>query len=167
MIWNIIKLLLFTSLIPGSVVALIPWYIIGRWEYFFEIGAFKFIGVVIFLIGLTIYVISALSFLFIGKGTPFIWFARELTLIFGEEPVKLVEAGVYKRSRNPMYIGVISMVLGEGLFMQSYSLVAYGAVLIVLFNIAVILIEEPHLKKKYGKDYLDYIEQVPRWFKLF
>ncbi|MCZ6594572.1 MAG: isoprenylcysteine carboxylmethyltransferase family protein, partial [Bacteroidetes bacterium] len=79
------------------------------------------------------------------------------------EPIKLVSSGLYKRSRNPMYLGVLNIALGQALFFESTANLIYTGLLTVFFHLIVVLVEEPHLKKKYGQKYVDYTKQVPRW----
>jgi len=99
-----------------------------------------------------------------GKGTPTIWFAKKLKFLIGEEPIKMVSSGLYKMSRNPMYLGVLNIALGEAIFFESEAILFYTGILIIFFHLIVIVFEEPHLKKKYGQEYENYTKQVPRWF---
>jgi len=160
---NLIRLILFTAIIPGLVVGYIP-YLLRNYLERFEIGAFKYIGLLLITIGVVLYLMSALSFLVKGKGTPTIWFAKHLKFLIGEEPIQLVSSGLYKMSRNPMYLGVLNIALGQALFFESTTNLIYAGFLIVFFHLVVVLIEEPHLKKKYGQEFVDYTKQVPRWF---
>ncbi|RLD23463.1 MAG: hypothetical protein DRI70_09360 [Bacteroidetes bacterium] len=160
---DLIRLILFTALIPGLVVGYIP-YLLRNYSETFDIGIFKYIGLFLIAIGFILYLMSALSFLLKGKGTPTIWFAKHLKFLIGEEPIKLVSSGLYKMSRNPMYLGVQSIALGQAIFFESTMNLFYAGFLIIFFHLVVVLIEEPHLKKKHGQEYVDYTEQVPRWF---
>jgi len=160
---NLIRLIIFTALIPGLVVGYIP-YLLRNYSEAFDIGVFKYFGLLLITIGIVLYVMSVLSFLFKGKGTPTIWFAKHLKFLIGEEPIKLVSSGLYKMSRNPMYLGVLNIALGQALFFESTMNLIYAGFLVVFFHLIVVLIEEPHLKKKYGQKYVDYTKQVSRWF---
>ena len=113
--------------------------------------------------GICIYLFTVLSFLLRGKGTPAIWFTSAVKFIIGEEPVKMVSSGLYKYSRNPMYLGVMTIVAGEALFFQQAVLLRYVLVLFILFHFVVVLIEEPRLEEKFGNEYKDYKKRTRRW----
>jgi len=87
-----------------------------------------------------------LSFLLKGKGTPAIWFAKHLKFLIGEEPIKMVSSGLYKISRNPMYLGVQNIAFGQAIFFGSMAILIYAGLLTVFFHLTVILLEEPHLR---------------------
>ena len=159
---TLIRLLLFTAIIPGLVVGYIP-YLLRSGQDIFELGIFKFFGLGFILLGMMFYFSSALSFLLKGKGTPTIWFAKHFKFLIGEEPIKLVSSGLYKMSRNPMYLGILNLAFGQGLFFESSANLIYAGFLTLFFHFVVILLEEPHLKKKHGKEYIEYMDQVPRW----
>ncbi len=110
------------------------------------------------------YIITTLSFILRGKGTPAIWFTEALGWLIGKEPSKMVSSGLYKYSRNPMYLGVMTTVFGEGIFFAYSILLWYCLSLLVIFNFVVIVIEEPHLEKKFGEEYRKYKKTTRRWF---
>jgi protein-S-isoprenylcysteine O-methyltransferase Ste14 len=113
--------------------------------------------------GIFIYLWTASSFLLRGKGTPAIWFTKAISFIIGKEPVKMVSSGLYKYSRNPMYLGVMTTVAGEGIYFQYSILLWYALSLFILFNLVVIFIEEPHLEEKFGEEYRNYKKRARRW----
>ncbi|VVA44202.1 conserved hypothetical protein [Candidatus Roizmanbacteria bacterium] len=107
-------------------------------------------------------------FLFIGAGL-FLYCSR-LFLIFGkgtpvpvEPPKKLVVSGLYKYTRNPIYIGYFMILQGEFLFFGEFLLLIYFFLAIIGINIYVIFHEEPILKKRFGKSYQEYFKKIPRW----
>ena len=75
-----------------------------------------------------------------------------------------MRAGLYARSRNPMYLGVLLMVAGQALLFASAPIAVYAALLAVGFHLIVVLVEEPHLRSKSGEAYEEYLLNVPRWF---
>lgn len=158
-----IRLIAFTILVPGVVAGYIPYSLLNDYSQRFEIGILKYLGVILIILGGLFYCWSALSFLLRGGGTPTIWFTKPLKFLLGEEPKKLVSQELYKLSRNPMYIGVLSLVLGIGVLTESVAVCVYGVFLFLLFNAVIIFLEEPHLKKKFGKEYEEYLKRVPRW----
>lgn len=159
----IIRTILFTLLVPGVVAGVIPYYLCQRSETEFNIGGFHFLGLTAFLLGLPIFGESVLAFLLKG-GTPAVWFTKPLRFLIGEEPEKLVSHGIYTRSRNPMYLGVLLVVFGEAIYLERFALMVYALFLVLIFYCVVVFIEEPHLQRKHGDDYQRYLREVPRWF---
>ncbi|MGH8641307.1 MAG: methyltransferase family protein, partial [Burkholderiales bacterium] len=78
-------------------------------------------------------------------------------------PRHLVARGFYRYSRNPMYIGVLSVVFGWSLLFQSGPIALYGLVLAAGFHLFVVLYEEPHLRRAFGSSYEQYCARVGRW----
>jgi len=75
----------------------------------------------------------------------------------------LVREGVYRRSRNPIYLSVILISLGEALLFLSMPLFLYTLLLFLGLHLWVVLVEEPLLKKAYGSEFDVYRREVPRW----
>jgi protein-S-isoprenylcysteine O-methyltransferase Ste14 len=92
----------------------------------------------------------------IGKGT------LGLGKVMGE-PVHLVVVGPYRHVRNPMISGVLAILLGEAAVAASGSLLLWFAIFLTLQEIAIRVWEEPHLTQRYGSEYVDYRQNVPRW----
>jgi protein-S-isoprenylcysteine O-methyltransferase Ste14 len=92
----------------------------------------------------------------IGKGT------LGLGKLMGE-PVHLVVVGPYRHVRNPMISGVLAILLGEAAVAASGSLLLWFAIFWALQEIAIRFWEEPHLTQRYGGEYVDYQQNVPRW----
>ena len=80
-----------------------------------------------------------------------------------EPPRELVVAGLYKYVRNPMYVGVLLMIIGHFLWFGYWNLLIYAAVVFIAFNTFVAFYEEPNLKTRFGTTYEDYLKRVPRW----
>jgi protein-S-isoprenylcysteine O-methyltransferase Ste14 len=89
-----------------------------------------------------------------GKGTP----------APIEPPKKLVAQGIYKYTRNPMYLGYFAIVLGEFLLFGYILLAAYFFFIVIFINVYLRVYEEPGLKERFGYEYKEYKRQVPRWF---
>ena len=85
------------------------------------------------------------------------------TLSPADPTKKLVVTGLYRYSRNPMYIGVLLILAGEMVFFQSLYLALYLLIIFAVFNLFVLLIEEPRLKKDFGEEYRIYANNVKRW----
>ena len=75
----------------------------------------------------------------------------------------LVVTGLYRYVRNPMYAAVVAAILGQGLLFGNALLVAYGAIVWLLFHLFVLLYEEPTLRATFGPEYEAFCSQVRRW----
>jgi protein-S-isoprenylcysteine O-methyltransferase Ste14 len=74
-----------------------------------------------------------------------------------------VTRGPYRLIRNPMYVGVLTTLLGESLFFGSLALLAWTVAVAITFHLFVVLYEEPGLRDRFGADYGRYLTDVPRW----
>jgi protein-S-isoprenylcysteine O-methyltransferase Ste14 len=109
---------------------------------------------IVFAFGLIITLRCILQFALEGKGT--------LSPI---DPTKrLVVRGLYRYSRNPMYVGVMMILIGEAIVTQSATLWIYLAIIFIAFQLFIMLHEEPRLRKDFGQEYLVYCGKVRRWF---
>jgi protein-S-isoprenylcysteine O-methyltransferase Ste14 len=154
-----IRGLIFTILVPFVVGVAVPWTL--HRDIHAPVGL-KITGGLVILIGVVFYGVCLLRFLLSG-GTPAIFFTRHLKFLIGEEPGKLVREGIYRFSRNPMYLSVLLVVFGQAIFFRSSEVAFYGIVLFLLFHLAVVFIEEPHLRSERGAAYQEYFRRVPRW----
>jgi protein-S-isoprenylcysteine O-methyltransferase Ste14 len=93
------------------------------------------------------------DFYIIGKGTLAPW----------DPPKRLVVVGLYRIVRNPMYVGVLGVVLGWSLVAGSPLLAIYAAVLAIGFHLRVVLYEEPVLRRQFGDDWTRYRAAINRW----
>lgn len=114
--------------------------------------------------GAAVYGLCLLRFLAAG-GTPAIFFTRRVKFLIGEEPSTLVRGGLYRTSRNPMYVGVLLVVFGQAMLFASAGVAFYGIALWLFFHLTVVFQEEPHLRKEYGSSYDEYCRRVPRWLR--
>jgi protein-S-isoprenylcysteine O-methyltransferase Ste14 len=114
-------------------------------------------------LGAALYFLCATQFLLRGGGTPNISFAKHFAFLIGREPLRLVQNSIYRYSRNPIYIGVVTVVFGEALRFGSLNLLIYAGALCVWFHLVVVFIEEPHLRKTRGEAYLQYCRETSRW----
>ena len=80
-----------------------------------------------------------------------------------QPPQRLVVGGVYRHVRNPMYVAVLAMILGQALLLGRSVLLAYAVVLWVIFASFVRFYEEPTLSERFGADYEAYRSHVPAW----
>lgn len=149
--------LFFTILQPGVVAGIIPWLILKNKKGLVlndTLSLWQYLGIILFACGLLILLMCIARFGFEGKGT----------LSPLDPTKKLVISGLYKYSRNPMYVGVMMILTGETVLYQSYLLLWYSLIIFCAFNAFIIFREEPRLLKDFGKDYKVYTNQVRRWF---
>jgi protein-S-isoprenylcysteine O-methyltransferase Ste14 len=152
----ILKTILFTILVPGSVLVLIPWWILGGFPRP-ERGLLAWLGMLMILVGAAIYFRCAREFAVRGLGTP-----------APIAPTKsLVTTALHRYVRNPMYFGVFGAILGEAAMFRSLRLLAYAAFFCVLVQLFVIFYEEPTLRRQFGDSYEAYRRAVPRWMPRF
>lgn len=152
---TLIKTLIFTIVVPGTVTVLVPRWLLSSsfGSERFDIGVFRYLGVIPILIGASIYVWCAWDFTFAGKGTP----------APIDPPRELVVRGLYRYLRNPMYVGVACVLIGEALLFQSLALLAYLAAALLVCHLFVVFYEEPALTRNFEDSYRRYREAVPRW----
>ena len=149
-----LKNLLFTIFVPGTVAVYVPVVVISHSAV--EFSANVIAGGVLLLIGGSIYLWCLWDFAMAGRGTP-------LPL---DPPKNLVVRGLYKYTRNPMYVGVVSAIFGWSLFFGSQSISIYGICVALFFHLMVVLFEEPILRHKFGSVYDEYCSNVSRWLPL-
>jgi protein-S-isoprenylcysteine O-methyltransferase Ste14 len=153
----LIKTIIFTILVPGTVTVLVPyWLLSSSPSPPLRLGPFRYFGLIPILIGAAIYFWCAWDFTFAGRGTP----------APIDPPKELVVRGLYRYVRNPMYVGILSILVGEALLFSSRTLLVYTVIVFTLFFLFVTIYEEPHLKKKFGEPYRRYCNSVPRWLPL-
>lgn len=147
--------LVFLVIAPGFVAGAVPWWIAG-WRFqppFFHFVLFRFLGVALMFAGVPLVLDSFARFAIQGLGTP----APVL-------PTKnLVVSGLYRFVRNPMYVGVTAVILGQALLFGSVRLLIYGAIVWLGFHIFVMVYEEPTLRITFGDEYKSFCDNVPRW----
>ena len=118
--------------------------------------------------GLTLRSVAALALVSIGAGVLLscVWQFAVVgrgTLAPVDPPRELVSSGLYRFTRNPMYNGVILLLVGEAWLFSSLGLVQYTAAVFALFHLLVVIYEEPALLAEFGESYTNYRERVPRW----
>jgi protein-S-isoprenylcysteine O-methyltransferase Ste14 len=150
----------FTVLVPYVVAVYLPKLVDPAAR---RHGAIFEIGWPLIIAGTLIYAFCLIRFLLAG-GTPAIFFIRHLSFLVGEEPASLVSSGLYRYSRNPMYIGVLLVIFGQAILFASSAIALYGCFMFLMFHVVVVTLEEPHLRAVQGPSYEAYCRAVPRWF---
>ncbi|HTY05623.1 MAG TPA: isoprenylcysteine carboxylmethyltransferase family protein [Gemmatimonadales bacterium] len=80
-----------------------------------------------------------------------------------DPPKRLVVQGLYRYVRNPMYVGVLLILLGELGLVRTTTFLAYTLCFVVAVNVFVIGYEEPALRRMFGDEYRSYCARVHRW----
>ena len=152
MLW--LRTILFTLLVPGTVLVLVPLALV-RLEVGprLDLGPARYLGLVPLLAGLAVILWCFADFIRRGRGTPAPY----------DPPRELVVAGLYRWVRNPQYVGVVLAVVGEALLTGAAILFGYAAVLAVAYHLFVRYYEEPTLGRLFGEAYARYRAAVPRW----
>ncbi len=149
--WPILKTLIFTIVVPGTVGVYVPLFVLRR-EATIR-SPWGWLGVPLITVGAAIYFRCAWEFATAGQGTP-------LPL---DAPKFLVRSALYRWVRNPMYVGVLTFVLGEALAFQSRAIFTYALAVFLCFHLFVVFYEEPTLAATFGDSYEEYRRTVPRW----
>ena len=145
----------FFVFVPLVLAGLIPWWM-TRWQFqppLLDLVSTRFIGAVMILGGIPGLLDSFKRFALEGLGTP--------------APIAptrhLVVSGLYRYVRNPMYVSVTAVVLGQALLFGDWRLLVYGGLFWLACHLFVLAYEEPTLKRTFGKQYETYRANVPRW----
>ncbi len=146
-----LKAVLFSLLVPGIVGGALP-YVISQPAAFVRDG-WAIAAAVMIAAGFGLYVASTTAFVRVGDGTP----------APVDEPKKFVGSGVYRYSRNPMYVGMLLAIFGQALGFRVLRTGVYGLLVLVCFELFVRFYEEPHLRRKFGSEYEEYLGRVRRW----
>jgi protein-S-isoprenylcysteine O-methyltransferase Ste14 len=147
--------IIFLFVAPGIVAGVIPWWVSGyRLEpALLGFEPFRWLGVVLLVLGGMLVVETIARFALQGLGTP-----------APIAPTKtLVVTGSYRFVRNPMYEGVISLIVGQGLLFGSLATLVYGLFGWLIVHLFVLGYEEPTLSRSYGEQYERYRANVRRW----
>jgi len=146
---------LFFVIAPLTIAGLIPFWM-SRWSLqppFFGFAALRALGIALIAIGVPVVLESFGRFALQGLGTP----APVL-------PTRhLVITGSYRHVRNPIYLAVVAIILGQGLIFGHAGLLVYGAALWLGFHLFVLAYEEPTLRRTFAAEYDTYCANVPRW----
>src|SRR5215813_626304 len=146
---------LFLVIAPGSVAVLVPWWI-SRWRLqtpLWGVGPIRVVGVLLIAAGLPVLLDSFARFALQGVGTPAPLFPTR----------HLVVTGLYRYVRNPMYVAVVSLIVGQGLLLGNLRVLGYGLVVWLACHVFVRLYEEPMLHSTFGVEYDAFRTNVPRW----
>lgn len=146
----------FFVLAPGLVAGVIPWWLSG-WRIDEPLpywAPLRVVGVVLIAVSVLVLAQAFARFVAEGAGTP--------------APIaptaRLVVGGLYRYVRNPMYLAVVAIIVGEALALGQLGLLLYAGVIALAFIGFVRGYEEPTLRKKFGPTYDAYRRAVPGWW---
>ena len=137
--------------LPGMVAFVVPLWLIAPPVRAVTIDV---LGLIPLLMGIALLLWCVREFYVAGRGTLAPW----------TPPQHLVVTGLYRFSRNPMYVAVVLILVGWTIVFRSWPLAVYALAIGVGFHVRVILGEEPWLARTFGDEWLRYKSQVPRWF---
>ena len=135
---------------PGTMGFLVPWLLRPDPAH----RSFHAAALVPLTIGLFLLLWCVRDFYVAGRGTLAPW----------DPPRRLVIVGLYRRSRNPMYVAVSLVLIGWALVYRSGALLIYALAVMLMFHLRVVFGEEPWLARTHGEDWQRYMARVPRWF---
>jgi protein-S-isoprenylcysteine O-methyltransferase Ste14 len=136
--------------LPGVVAFLIPLALLAPGG----LGTFSNpVGFVPLCIGIVCLLWCVVEFYRSGRGTLAPW----------TPPKALVVTGLYRYSRNPMYVAVLLILLGWAIGFRSWTLGSYAVMIAIAFHLRVVLNEEPFLMRTHGEAWRHYASSVPRW----
>lgn len=152
MLW--LRTVVFTILVPGTELVLLPLVVVlmdvgPR----LELGLARYSGLAPLLAGLVVILRCFADFVRRGRGTPAPY----------DPPRQLVIVGLYRYVRNPQYVGVVLVVVGEALLTERVVLFGYAVLIAIGYHLFVRYYEEPTLGRLFGEPYARYRDAVPRW----
>ena len=126
------------------------------WEFqsaFLGLDLTRILGAILIIVGVPGLVDSFARFALQGLGTP-----APIA-----PPQNLVVTGLYRYVRNPIYIAVVAVILGQAILFGDWRLMIYGGLMWLAFHVFVLAYEEPVLAQSFGAEYEDFRANVPRW----
>jgi protein-S-isoprenylcysteine O-methyltransferase Ste14 len=143
----------FFVLAPGVTAGLIPWSLTG-WDARDTWAPLVVVGVVLIAAGLVVVVHAFARFVVEGIGTPAPLAPTE----------HLVVGGLYRHVRNPMYLAVAAIIIGQALVLGRPGLLLYAAAFVAVTGAFARWYEEPVLRERFGAEYEAYRRAVPGWW---
>jgi protein-S-isoprenylcysteine O-methyltransferase Ste14 len=147
--------MVFFVVAPCTLAGLIPWAM-TEWRLqppFLGLEPTRGLGAIMILVGVPVLIDAFARFALQGLGTP-----APIA-----PPRNLVVTGLYRHVRNPIFVAVVAIILGQAVLLGDWRLVVYGALLWLAFHVQVVAYEEPVLAQAFGKEYEAFRAAVPRW----
>ncbi len=145
---------LYTLLVPGALITVVPWLLVrDAAPALAARGGYQHLGWLPALVGVVMIVECTRLFVRRGRGTP----------APSAPPTTLVASGLFAWTRNPMYVGVILVLLGEAMLLWSPSVLLCAGWTWMGMEAFLQWYEEPSLRARFGAAYDEYARTVPRW----
>lgn len=151
--WLLVKNVVFTVLVPATVGVYLPLGIAGGAIPPPSWGVRPLVGILLLAIGAAGYFSCQWEFATFGRGTP----------APIDPPKRLVVRGLHRFVRNPMYLSVLTVVVGWAAYLPSPALLLYAVALWTGLHAFVVSVEEPDLRRRFGESYGLYCRNVRRW----
>jgi protein-S-isoprenylcysteine O-methyltransferase Ste14 len=145
----------FFLLMPLQVAVTVPW-LLSDWRMGPPLRGWvglRVVGAALIVVGVPVLLAAIVRFVRQGRGVP--------TPVLPAQ--HLVVTGLYRYVRNPMYVAVVSVIVGQGLLLGSVPVLRYAVVVAAGFHLFVLLHEEPSLRGRFGAEYEAYCRAVRRW----
>lgn len=150
----VVRSVIWAALLPGLTAGFVPWYYFGVDPASFDPTKVRHLaGGLVMIAGLALLIACIVAFARRGRGT----------LSPLDPPRTLVVQGLYRYVRNPMYLGVATIGIGELIVWPSGGLWIWWGAWLLLVNVFVIAVEEPALRRQFGSSYTHYTRAVSRW----
>lgn len=151
----IVRGIIIAAVFTAVIGVTLPWLIIVTTTGLtVEIGSWRLAGILLTVAGGALALWCVAKLIIEGQGTPAPFYPTR----------KLVASGPYRYSRNPMYVGGVTLLAGEAVLASSLPLLAFALALGVAAHLFVVYYEEPSLVRRFGSEYREYLKRSPRWF---
>jgi protein-S-isoprenylcysteine O-methyltransferase Ste14 len=144
--------IVFLVVVPGTMAGLVPWLLTG-WSSSGPWLGLRVFGALLIAAGLVALLQAFARFVVEGTGTPAPVAPTE----------RLVVGGLYRHVRNPMYVAVAAVIVGQALLLGRVELLIYAPVFLAVVAAFVRFYEEPVLRRRFGDQYEKYRRAVRPW----
>lgn len=150
---NTIKTILYMGFMHGFFTYYFPYQIASRDFLVFNTQVFGYVSIPLFMVGTCCILWCSADMIQKGKGTP----------AHFDPPKRLIVNGLYRYTRNPIYVGALSVLCSYALWFGSGLAAVYFFLFLLAYQILITFIEEPILRNTFGQEYEEYCKKVPRW----
>ncbi|MFZ6011440.1 MAG: methyltransferase family protein [Bacteroidota bacterium] len=141
-------------ILPFTVTVVVPYFIYqNNTKLILDNLMTKITGAILFVFGMSLFIYAVSLFRKKGEGTLAPWTPTQ----------KLIVSGPYRYCRNPMITGVLFMLTGESLFLNSTGILVWAGAFLLINTLYFVVYEEPSLEARFGDSYRHYKAHVPRW----
>jgi protein-S-isoprenylcysteine O-methyltransferase Ste14 len=149
---RVVRTAVFAALLPASIVIFIPRWVLA-WSGGPGESPWQPVGLAPIAVGAAFLLWCWAGFVTEGRGTPAPY----------DPPRRLVSGALYAWVRNPMYVAITVILVGEAMFFWSAALLLLALATSLVFHLFVVLYEEPGLRTRFGAPYEEYTRRVRRW----